>query len=304
MIINNAAQQPDSVGHKIDGYASKTISVSSDSMAYDLCLSLGKSISESQIFDDVRLCDDTMRQDSAFYKIKLFSKEEVNQICSDYGVDAFITLDKLIFNTNLTKAITDYGFYFGNGIEVKAYGELRVYWSGEEKIYSFPFQDSLFWYNDAATFFSADEMYSQKEVQEAMWYLSSYLGEKLKVNFVPHWSIDKRWYYTNLFSEWKQAAVYAAKGKWTEAAACWDDILQKTINKKQQAQLYLNLALCSEIEGDFNKAIENAEIAHKLYKNVVSEEDQFVKNLKRYIEVLKKRLNNESLLSKQLRERM
>jgi tetratricopeptide (TPR) repeat protein len=300
MIINNAAQQPDSVGHKIEDFLNKTISISSDSTAYDLCLSLGESISEIRIFDDVRLCDDTMRRDSAFYEIRLFSKEEVRQICSNYGIDAFITLDKLIFNTNLTRRVENYGFYFGKGIDIEAFGELHVYWPGENDVYTFPFRDSLFWYD-----YTDDvSVYSRKDFNEAMRYLSSCLGEKLSINFIPYWSADKRWYYTSFFSEWKRASVFAAKRKWNEAEAIWDGLLPKTKNRKQQARLYSNLALCSEIKGDFNKAIEHAEKSCELYDSAVPGEEQFVKTQKLYIEILKKRLNNESLLSKQLREKL
>lgn len=300
MIVNNAAQQPDSIGHEIENFLNKTVSVSSDSTAYDLCLSLGESISEIRIFDDVRLCDDTMRRDSAFYKTRLFSREEVRQICSDYGVDAFITLDGLIFNTKLTRRVESYGFYFGIGLEVEASGELRVYLPEEKEVCTFPFRDSLFRYD-----YSEDiSAYSPQDFSEAMRYLSSYLGKKLSANFIPYWSADKRWYYTGFSSEWKQASAFAARGKWDEAEAIWEGLLQKARNGKQRARLYSNLALCAEIRGDFNQAVEHAEKSCELYGSVLPGEEQFVKSQKLYVEILKKRLNSESLLSKQLREKL
>jgi tetratricopeptide (TPR) repeat protein len=299
MIVNNTAQQPDSVGHKIEDMPDYEFKVSSDSTAYDLCLSLGKSISEAQVFDDVRLCEDTMRRDSVFYDTRLFSKEEVMQICGDYGVDAFITLDKLIFNTNLTRRVEKYGFFYGRGIEMEAFGELHAYFPGEREVYSFPFLDSLFWHDEGDY-----SIYSKEDFNEAMRYLSSILGEKLNENFVPYWSLENRWYYTSFSSEWKRGTVYAANGKWNEAETVWKTLLQKNKNRKQQARLYSNLALCSEIKGNFNKAIEYAEKSCALFKEILPEDDRSVKIQKLFVEILKKRLSNEDKLSKQLREKL
>jgi tetratricopeptide (TPR) repeat protein len=297
MIINNAVQQPDSVGHRIEEMPDWKFRVSVDSTAYNLCLSLGKSISEAGFFDDVRLCEDTMRRDSVFYETRLFSKEEVMQICSDYGVDAFITLDRLMFHTNLTKQVEKYGFLYGRGIEIEASGELHAYFPGEREFYSFPFQDSLFWYDEGTYLMDAREDFA-----EAMRHLSNIMGEKLKENFVPYWTLENRWYYTSLSSEWKQGAVYAANGKWNEAETVWKALLQKTKNRKQQARLYSNLALCSEVRGDFDKAIAYAEKSCEVFGSILPEDDPSVTVQKLFVEILKKRLSNEDKLSKQLKE--
>ncbi|MDR2146511.1 MAG: tetratricopeptide repeat protein [Tannerella sp.] len=303
LIVNNVGQQPDSVGHRIEGYINKDIRISADSTAYDLCFSLGRAIAESPVFADVRMCEDTIRTDSAFYELNIFSKDDVRRMCRDYGVDAMISLDRLIFNTKLTRNIAEYGFYSGSGMEIEALGELRVYWRDQNEGYSVPFRDSLFWYDDAGIVFSQEMMFSPEDVQDAMRYLSSYLGEKLQNNFVPYWESEGRWYYTSISSEWKQGSVFAASEKWDRAIAVWEPLLAKTTNKNKQGRLYSNLALCNEMTGNFEKAVEYAEKSVRLLNDALGEDNSFSKLQKLYLDVLKKRVADEEILEQQLREK-
>jgi tetratricopeptide (TPR) repeat protein len=298
MILNNSAQQPDSVGHTRIGFGKDSIMrISADSTAYDFCVSIGEAIMASPIFEDVRLCEDTMRTDSAFFISRTFSPREVEELCKEYGVDALISLDKLFFRTKLTNASNFNGVFWGGSIEMELLGELRAYWAGMKDAYAIPFRDSLAYINEGF------EPFTQQDVYETMRYFANYEGDKMHVNFVPSWSQDNRWFYTDFSSEWKKGTAYAVAEKWNEAETIWKNIVNQTNNKKKRAKLYSNLALCSEITGNFEKAIENAEKSYKLYEEAAGEEDSFVKLQKRYIDILNKRAKDDDLLSKQLKEK-
>jgi hypothetical protein len=303
MIVNNSAQQPDGVGHRFLSFSKgdSLLSVSVDSMAYLFCMSLGKAIAESPLFYDVRICEDTLRRDSLFYNSRPLTADEVVSFCNDYGVDALITLDKMFFNTVFYE--TDMkNFVMGNGISADVSGELRALWPGQKTVYSIPFSDSLMWLMDENHLFGeVIEVLTTPDVKLAIQYLSEFTGQKIHVNFVPFWSDDKRWFYTNISSQWKQATVYAAGGKWEAAAKIWEPLFDKTKKWKPKARLASNLALCYEMTGNFNKAVEYAEISYGLFNEFAGSTYTGVQST--YLDILKKRVTADQILSEQLRER-
>jgi hypothetical protein len=304
MIVNNSAQQPDGIGHL---YMSNTksdslLSVSADSTAYLFCLSLGKAIAESPVFFDVRMCDDTLRRDSLFHNVRPFSVNDVNSFCDDYDVDAIITLDKL-FITTVFYDKNFIGNVAGGAVTAEISGELRALWPGQKNVYTVPFADSLAWLLEGNYFPGIiTEVLTEPDVRFAMLHLSEFVGQKVHPSFIPHWSSDKRWYFTNLSSEWKVGSVYAAAEKWPEAADAWESLYAKAKNVKQKARLASNLALCNEMTGNFEKAVVYAETSYELFKEIENEDGSFTKLQKSYINILKTRKEADSILSKQLHE--
>ena len=300
MIIDNTVRQPDNFGHHLLGVQNQdsTVPVSTDSMSYYFCLSLGKAIAESPLFDDVRLCDDTFRRDSLFYLTRPFAIGDVKRLCDEYDVDAIVTLDKLIFNTLLynRESNNTYGFDFlVTGID----GEMKAFWRGQNVLFSIPFTDSLTWTFDT---YGPNETITTRDMEYGIRYLSENTGQKMYIHFVPFWLSDERWYYTSVISDWKRATAYAVAEKWESAANIWLPLFSTTTQKKRKAHLASNLALTQEMKGNFLKAIEYAEIAASLYKEIADGDNKFRKMQQDYLELLQKRLEDESKLSEQLRE--
>jgi hypothetical protein len=304
MIVNNSAQQPDGVGHRYvhDGKDDSTVYVSADSMAYGFCLRLGEYISESPVFDDVRLCKDTLRRDSVFYEKRLLSASEVQAFCDDYGVDALISLENFVFLTEAREErISSYAFE--SSIRVNLFGELRAMWPGQKEVYTFPFSDSIIWFWPTDFYFDPyGESIAASDVGYAMHSLADMVAGKMHVNFAPYWSTDNRWYYTSASSDWKRGTVHAAAGKWREAGDLWQATLSKTGKWRPKACLLSNLSLCCEIGGDFEKATGYAEQSYRLFEENAGADDVYTKLQKRYLEILKERAERDRTLSRQLGE--
>jgi len=298
MIVNNAAQQPDNIGHlNYQSNADSTLSISTDSMAYFFCHALGTAIAESPLYDDVRLCDDAFRSDSIFNMIRPFTASKVEAICDEYDVDALISLDKLYFKTVLFNTLV----YRMNFMTVEIIGELRMLYPRSQVAHTVPFTDSIrLSYIDMYYPYYVD--FTIQDAKDAMRFLSEYTGENMKKYFVPYWISDKRWYYTNISAGWKRAAAYAGSEKWEAAANEWHYLYGATSKWRPKALLASNLALYHEITGDFNKAIEYAEIAYKFFEENVSEDDRHRKKQYEYLELLRERAEDDKKLSQQLRE--
>jgi len=70
--------------------------VTTDSMAFYYCQTLGERIADAHRYDDVRLYDKAYRP--AHLSDQPLSASEVRQLCTDEGVDAVISLDRLQFS--------------------------------------------------------------------------------------------------------------------------------------------------------------------------------------------------------------
>ena len=300
MVVNNAAQQPDDFGHQLVYFQNvdTTLSVSVDSMAYHFCRSLGKEIAESPFFDDVRLCEDTLRHDSNFYSSKPLTVNNVKWFCDAYDVDALITLDRFFLKTVLyNNSMFDYNNR--NYLKIELAGELKALWPGDNVALTIQFTDSLIWTMD---YYLPAETFTIQDLQSAMRYLSEHTGNKMHMHFVPYWSADDRWYYTHISSDWKRATAFAAAEKWESAANIWKSLYDNTAQKKQKARLASNLALAQELKGDFTKALEYAEKAYMLFCEIADEDDHFRTIQQTYSELLKKRIEDNRKLSEQLQE--
>jgi len=302
MIVNNSAQQPDNIGHR---YTSNTksdsvMSFSADSTAYFFCRALGKSMVESTIFNDVRMCEDTLRRDSLFYDIKPFTARKVNIFCDEYGVDGIISLDKLFFSTVYHESPTIHFNTFNISLKIQISGEVRVLWPGQKEAFVVPFLDSISGFEESNLYYEMIESLQRAEFSKVLLYLSENTGQNMHINFVPFWAHEKRWYYTAITSEWKRGTAFAAAEKWAKAAEVWEPLFEEMNKWKQRARLASNLAVCYEMTGDFKKAVEFAETSHRLFKENDIENSPYTTIQNTYIEVLKKRIDSDKILTKQL----
>ena len=303
MIVNNAAQQPDNslIQNGVGAEKDSTFSLSADSMAYLFCLALGKSMTESPVFDDVRLCDDTLRSDSVYIISRPFTPNDVKLFCDEYDVDALITLDKLYFKVFLINQSQNMYFKWSL-LTVIVTGELKALCPGYQTALTIPFTDSLQWATEETLYYKEIIEFTSEDIQLAMRYLVEYAGEKMNKHYVPYWDSDTRWFYTNISSQWKRASSYAIAENWEEAANEWRPLFDKAKKWKQKAMLASNMALYFEIKGDFQKAIEYAEIANSLLKENTEEDNTLKLRQLSYLEALTKRAENDETLSLQLRE--
>lgn len=312
MVMNNAAQQPDAMGHRKQVYAQtdSDVSLSVDSMAYFFCKALGEAIAESPLFDDVRLCEDTLRWDSLFFRTEPFTPDEVTTLCTNYGVDALVSLDRFMLRSIIydvsRQPVYKQEFYraFLDFYRVYLNGEVRVLWPGQKDAYLFPFSDSLAYRAYEYSLLYDDHFQaSEEDVREGLRRLSEYVAQVISESLVPFWVADERWYYTRSSLAWKQGSVFAGAEKWAEAAEKWKSLYEIETKWRRRARLASNLALCYEMLGDFDKAVVYAGTSHELYMKHTDPENEFVRMQADYLTLLKKRQAQDAKLSEQLHEK-
>ena len=97
--------------------------VTTDSMAFYYCHTLGERIADAHRYDDVRLYDKAYRP--AHLSDQPLSASEVRQLCTDEGVDAVISLDRLQFSVK--GDVNPLYFLTQEPLRVEVSGLIRLY---------------------------------------------------------------------------------------------------------------------------------------------------------------------------------
>ena len=266
--------------------------VTTDSMAFYYCHTLGERIADAHRYDDVRLYDRAYRP--SHLSDQPLSASEVRQLCTDESVDAVISLDGLRFSVK--GDINPLYFFTSDPLQVDVSGVLRL---------SIP-SDPL---PIVRTVYLSDTLHaafegtidSPEAISQAMRTVlrevSLYMADRSSSRFVPHWEPNVRWYYTSSSSAWKEASAYAAAEKWKEASIIWHRLYDQARNWKLKARLASNIAVSEELCGNLSIASDWAERSYTHYLEYASVVDSTTLNRqRRYTEVMKQRLRSDKEL--------
>lgn len=251
-----------------------------------------------EFFQDVMLYHEPTRTDQhPEYDLKM-SAQQVDSLCEVAGADLLISLDRLLFESDREETDLGGGFTVGN-IKVRMAGVIRAYLPGRAApLATIQVVDSLAWEQSADLAPILSELLPSPE--EALRTASRYLGTKARVNFVPHWQRETRWYFSSSGAVWKEASAYAANERWEKAEERWSRLYQSSKGWKTQAQAASNLALCEEMKGDLQKAYEWASTSYELFKQKAGEEDQQTQLLELYVKALTERIRSDQKLDVQI----
>ena len=297
LIVNNAVAQPAVRYQPLRQMThADTVGVSADSTTFDFCRKLGERMAQSPRFEDVRLYQGSLRTDPFFASEQRLTEEEVRRLCEEEGVDAVISLDRLLFKM---KGVLRQGDYLPMGsVDVEVLGTVRATVpDGKRALGTVLLSDTI--PVNIEWGLAGSEKIEELPLDDVLRGVSGYLADKTHLNFVPHWSLDTRWYYTASGSLWKEAAAYAATDHWDEAAAIWQRLYDRTPEGKTQARLAANLALCEELKGDLSKALEWAKHSHELCLKYLGASAEATRNQGYYISVLEHRVRSDEVLRKQ-----
>lgn len=303
LMVNNAVAQPENSGYTYTllGVLQDTAKAKADSALFDLCTACGKTILNTDYFDDVLLFHDFLQEGKnqlSDFKDQRLNREQVEDLCETNGVDAIISLDKMLFS--MKKEVTSLGGGFVNGTtRVDMSGIMRAYIPNRDK----PLATILI--GDSVEFEQAAEDlklldYYLPSSSNALRLAGEYLGSRVATYFVPHWSEETRWYYNNANSRWKEAAAYASAGKWEEAAAMWEALFNKTKDSATQAKLSSNVALALEMQNKLEKAAKWAQKSYDLFCKSENNTSKDAVLLKAYIDVLNARIQSDKKLNVQI----
>lgn len=269
LVVNNVVQQPDDIGHNIKRLGKNQIDrtkASADSIAIFYTEALSQFLEEEEYFNAVKYYQKPLRTDDDFWSEMPVSPEKMNELRTETGTDAIISLDKLVLQTDWADFFRQEGYYYA-GMTGKIHSVIRVYLpSMEGKIPVVQFTDSLKWEGYDIRDGRAYADYIIPSPEEAMKQLAVFSADKMTKVFSPHWENQDRWYYTQMSSKMREGEMFAKNNQWLNAIERWKEFYAKGKNKLNQAKAAHNIALGYEMLDDMDSASEWATIAADLFQ--------------------------------------
>lgn len=255
-----------------------------DSAKATMLYSIVQFMNEEAYFNNVDIYPyQTQENNDPENKSKPLTPSEVLDICKVNSTDILISLDEFSMYGKI-EPMND------NMLELKTGSVLRIYSGLNGRTIQPPivYTDSLFWF----------DVYSIKEIDNAIREIATIAADKLVSVFVPSWEKQTRWYYSD--GKMKEADKLVKENKWKEAAQIWGDLFDKEEKDSRKAKLASNIALANECLDDIPNAVVWIDIAYGLLPES-SQADYAIKTTF-YREVLKKREANMGELKEQLGE--
>ena len=262
VVVNNAALQPDDVGHSMQHMNKKleAYSMPADSVLLIAFKSLASAIHQQRYFRKTLVFNTPIRQDELYYSDSKLSTNQVDSICNVVGAGAIISIDRMLFNGKRSIVSHD-GFLYGSQ-RVNVTAIIRAYIPNRANpLATVHVVDSLEWLEASSNKILLDQLLPT--ANEALRETAAYVSSKVYRNFVPHWVATERSYYCSIESRWKEATAYAEKSKWTEANMYWMQLFNRKKSTLSKARLANNIAFSYEMMNEFEKAedwLEKSEV--------------------------------------------
>jgi len=237
--------------------------IATDSARILLTKSLAEYMEEEKFFNEVIYYPHFRQEYDSLY-VSL-SRSEIIDISNRANADAVISVDgSLLYGTLI------------NFAELPEYYQLSISTAVNAKVFTSDgtllappviFSDTLYWNGIAPGEKGPAYIERLPTVEDAMKEAAILTADRLTNIFIPYWSKEERWYYSDSSSEMKKASEYAQQYKWAEAASAWGNLYEKEEKPVKRARLAFNIALANECMND----IDNALIWNKTATEILAE---------------------------------
>lgn len=238
---------------------------------------LTKIITEEMSFGFFQSIQSTLGIDSSKFlylkgfplKEKLYVNDTIRwtylkEISGNKNADIFIILDSL----KLTMSTEDYIDYYTYPTEYYKNRELAVsaHWSvfdlfTKKRLDKYNYKDTLYW---EATSYSKEDLEDKlPSVERSIRETSYFTAVDYANRIFPGWIREVRYYFVKGNKDFTKAAELAKQEKWDQASELWKPYVDY-YDKEIASRAAYNLALASELKGQFIKAIGWAERSNQI----------------------------------------
>ena len=226
---------------------------------------------------------------------------EVEQICNDYSAEGLILLET--FDSNISRNFgtrqktrkedgkdINYTEHIAS-VDVSINAGWRIYFPSERKIVDQNvFVDRKGWDGTGLTKIEAGRKLPKPEraVEDAGYFAGTQYAHRIS----PMWIWVSRKYYVKGNDDFKDARYKVQSKKWEDAALIWKRYVNDPDTKIAGYACY-NMALASEVMGEFDIALDWAQKAYS---------DYYLKSAREYINILENRIREAEALNRQMNE--
>ena len=298
LIVNNSKLQPADLGHTIHSYKGQVqeIGVQTDSIAL-FCLSvLTEEIEMTGFFASVDLLLNSINYDQNFNSITPLQRTTVEELCNTYDVDAVLSLDHIAAKSDVSE---HYNSDWFTAVMANRYETLwSIHYPNKIGATAVHFKDSLFW--ESESYNRARALEALPDRQDALIDGALMVGQNSAKRFVPYWEKSDRYFFDSNNKLMKQGMDSVYVKSWTGALENWEQVFNSTKNMKLRAEAANNMAIASEILGDYDKALEYTQISFDIFSSQLMVNYDLLIRLSVYSVELQRRKQEIVLLNKQL----
>ncbi len=217
----------------------------------------------------------------------LYSKEDIAAIADSTHADLLLSLDH--FST--THVVS----HSKDKTVLEEQVRINSFWScydlrNQTYLTYITKTDSLSWFNFSSPGINPFELVPPR--RDAVLNASDVAGVKLAQYLLPHWLSVERFYYRSGHVELKKTDKLVEEGKWLEAANIWKTEIDNK-NKSIGAKCMYNLAVASEMQGNYEAALDWVVRSYHVYGE---KNDIHAENCRIYINILAQRKVDRQIL--------
>ena len=303
LIVNNIVSQPQDIGHLKQSLGRKTpesVSVKTDSLGIIFTEALTQFLNEEEFFDAVMMYDTPIREDKEYWSEEPISPEKMLQLKKESGVDAVVSLDKLLVATDWKDMFIQEGYPYST-LTGKISSTMRIYMpTMDGMIPTVHFNDSMKWEGFDISDGMAYAEFIVPHAEHALKDFTVYLADKMTFVLSPHWITQERWYYTLQSSPMRQGGAFAEQAKWQEAVDKWESFYNSTKNKIDKAKAASNIALGYEMLDNIETAHTWIILSQQLFNESTSTESMDRKRASLFKTEIERRLDGSNKLNMQV----
>ncbi|MCF6366635.1 MAG: DUF6340 family protein [Bacteroidales bacterium] len=226
---------------------------------------------------------------------------KVEQICNDYSADALVLLETFDsnsskkFRVNQRKETVDGKENFYNehiaSIDIAVNSGWRIYYPSEQKIIDQSiFTDHKGW--DARGRSKSEAVRKLPKQSRTIEDAGYFAGKQYAHRISPTWIWVSRKYFVKGNDDFKDAKYKVQAKRWEDAAAIWKKYVND-VDIKIAGYACYNMALASEVLGEFDIALDWAQRAYSEYH---------LKTAREYISTIEQRIRDNNALNRQMNE--
>ncbi|WP_075602621.1 DUF6340 family protein [Saccharicrinis aurantiacus] len=299
VLVNNSIPYRDTTKNtvQVNGKKRTMQSVWQDDFAEIALQSLNQELLLREFYDTVYYHSQTLKTDAS-YPYRALNWLQVDSICNIYGAEGIISFEANRYATTV-KAEPQYdgGFYATMDVEG------AILWRGYNNIdrtalYKEVQKDTISWQAYGSTL--ERTVRDLPDLKEAYVSLAEYQGMQAVNHTTPLWESEQRGLYKSGNYQFLQAAEFVRKKQYGEAIKLWKYIYDNA-NSKYKARSSYNLAVASEILGDFESAKYWLKISNDIYisKEGNVNKEEFLRS-QEYAKILRARLETINKLKEQV----
>ncbi len=221
-----------------------------------LAQDLAERLADGDYFDNIILCDSSLRIGDRQTNEARLAPEKVSQLLSDLQVDMLIAVDGLCVKTGMDRVL--------HAVAGEVSSILSVYLPTRKEPLSIGIKDTLYWIPTEGL-----------TEQELVANIASEVAARAVKYFIPQWKPESRVFYAGGNVDLRDAAVYVNEQQWENAYTLWQRQYETAKpNSRKKIWAAFNLALYYEINGNIDEAVKYAKEANELAKSRGNEEDK------------------------------